>query len=692
GEDKYASSNANLAGADGIKIGGGAVPDYNPATYTYAIYKSANSAETPALTIAGEPGQQIEAALNGNHVASGSALQLGLGVNSLVIAVTAPDGVTKQTYTVSYTYHYDTQWYVSENGDDDSGDGTTGLPYKTVGKALGEIETVYANASGWPGGASEPVTARINITGAIDESVDTTGKNLPPILLMGSESGADEINVESSLDKPVLTIDANTTVILGKGLTLTSNMEKRGVYVSGDFIMNGGTISENTGDYGGGVYVSGAAASFTMNGGTISENIGKFNGGGVYVSGGAFTMNGGTISGNSTNSNNFGGGVYVTSGSFTMNGGIISDNKADNGGGVYVTSNSAFTMNGGTISDNKADNGGGVCLKPNPDGNEKQNFTMNGGTISGNSATSMGGGVYAIGGISSNDTSHIIMEGGTVSGNTSSRDGGGVYVTYNNGIFTMKGGTISGNTSNSNISSNYGGGGVAVSEGGSFDMSGGTISGNSASNGFGGGVCVYGDNAVFTMHEGGIINGNTAKVGGGGVCVYGGNAVFTMHEGGIINGNSDNYSGGGVFVTSSATFIMSGGTISGNTGDYGGGVAVTNGASTFIMSGGTISGNSATSMGGGVYFLSGDSLIMSGGAVIHIDNPVYLSNNQVITLAAPPLTANPAANIEYPTASGTQVLADDISTVDNDITADGNYKKFWLNDASNEIDEDGKIK
>jgi hypothetical protein len=95
-----------------------------------------------------------------------------------------------------------------------------------------------------------------------------------------------------------------------------------------------GTISGNTASIGngGGVYVAGSASSFTMNGGTIGgtdptkKNTAGTNGGGVHViSGGIFDMNGETISDNTANQ---GGGVYVKTGTFTMRsmGSIFDDN------------------------------------------------------------------------------------------------------------------------------------------------------------------------------------------------------------------------------------------------------------------------------------------------------------------------------------------------------------------------------
>jgi hypothetical protein len=89
-------------------------------------------------------------------------------------------------------------------------------------------------------------------------------------------------------------------------------------------------------------------------------------------------------------------------------------------------------------------------------------------------------------------------------------------------------------------------------------------------------------------------------------------------------------------------------------------------------------------------YITGGTFTMSGSASIHTDNRVYLNNNKVITLSGI-LSANPAANIENPTAGGVQVLADDTATPDNDISTDNNYTKFLINGVPNRIDEYGVI-
>ncbi|MDR1468225.1 MAG: hypothetical protein LBT00_02905 [Spirochaetaceae bacterium] len=166
-------------------------------------------------------------------------------------------------------------------------------------------------------------------------------------------------------------ISDNTNKALWGDVDTAKTSEKRygqggggGVFVSigGKFTMKDGTISGNTSNgsmnnnqlisryNGGGVYVCGSLQTYD------DVEYGK--------SGSSeFIMEGGTISGNTANS---GGGVYVYSvGVFTMKGGTISGNKATGdlllsrypgaGGGVYASSHGdygygqPFTKTGGTI-------------------------------------------------------------------------------------------------------------------------------------------------------------------------------------------------------------------------------------------------------------------------------------------------------------------------------------------------------
>jgi hypothetical protein len=159
--------------------------------------------------------------------------------------------------------------------------------------------------------------------------------------------------VKSNSDGSLIRIGAGQTVIL-KNVTLRGNTDNPFATIrilqDGTLRMEDGSLVTGNNGYSG-VFID--KGIFTMQGGTISGNSGIFGGAGVWVSGGTFTMQGGTISGNTASQR--GGGVYITNrGTFTMQGGIISGNTSGNeGGGVYVE-NGTFNKVGGNINGNDA--------------------------------------------------------------------------------------------------------------------------------------------------------------------------------------------------------------------------------------------------------------------------------------------------------------------------------------------------
>jgi hypothetical protein len=138
----------------------------------------------------------------------------------------------------------------------------------------------------------------------------------------------------------LLSLSQGSTLIMNDGARISGNNSNGlfsggGVLVNsnGNFIMNGGIISDNTGLRGGGVVVA-SNGTFTMNGGTISRNTVTMDGGAICVYYGTFTMNAGIIRGNT--SAIYGGGIVVYRGTAIMTGGIISGNTAMYGGGIDV--------------------------------------------------------------------------------------------------------------------------------------------------------------------------------------------------------------------------------------------------------------------------------------------------------------------------------------------------------------------
>ena len=256
------------------------------------------------------------------------------------------------------------------------------------------------------------------------------------------------------------------------------------------FEMYGGTICQNTAEYGGGVYNK-DTGTFNMYSGTITDNTastGYYDGGGGVCNEGMFSMSGGHIFQNK--STNHGGGVNNGSGTFEMSGGEISKNTTTNrGGGVFNKGGTFIMSDAAKISENKAICGGGVYK-------ESGTFTMSGGTITGNTAAgsaanASGGGVY-------NEAEAFTMSGGTITQNKSQDSGGGVY--YKSGTFEMSGGAIADNETKV-----YGGG---VYNNGAFTMSGGEITHNKSEK-YGGGV-QHASLESFKMSGTAKITNNTA--------------------------------------------------------------------------------------------------------------------------------------------------------------------------------------
>ena len=135
-----------------------------------------------------------------------------------------------------------------------------------------------------------------------------------------------------------------------------------------------------------------AGGNFEMRTGThLRDNNNTTEGGGVRISGGgSFTMHGGTIS---DITGNLGGGVRLAGGTFTMYDGIIRDNSSNNGAGVFVLSGTV-NMHNGTIGSGNAASGYGGGIDFSGAGGS---FNMTGGVIMGNTAGLGGGNVYFFG-------------------------------------------------------------------------------------------------------------------------------------------------------------------------------------------------------------------------------------------------------------------------------------------------------
>ena len=317
------------------------------------------------------------------------------------------------------------------------------------------------------------------------------------------------------------------TIELKSGAILENN--KAAQFGSGILAINGVEITMEDGavirnntnrnyELGGGILL-GNGSIFTMNGGEISGNTAN-GGGGVAIIGSTMVMNGGKISNNST---------YKTTGQGSYGAGVYVADYANASGGdiLFKPKPASFEMNGGKITGNKAlDYGGGILTFPQQGEKITININKN-GEISENQVTKgSGGAIAAFFGVT-----ELNVNGGTLTKNSAKNYGGGVFL-YQATNATISKGMISENKA-------YKGGGVCLYYNSAAKQTGGSIENNVAVEGGG----VYG--GTYTM-TGGVIKDNNnsltdeERLWRDGDGVYVGTA-FNLGDAAEISTNNDVY-------------------------------------------------------------------------------------------------------------------------------------------------------
>lgn len=331
------------------------------------------------------------------------------------------------------------------------------------------------------------------------------------------------------------------TIELKSGAILENN--KAAQFGSGILAINGVEITMEDGavirnntnrnyELGGGILL-GNGSTFTMNGGEISGNTAN-GGGGVAIIGSTMVMNGGTISNNST---------YKTSGQGSYGAGVYVADYANASGGniLFKPKPASFEMNGGKITGNTAlDYGGGILTFPQQGEKITININKN-GEISENQVTKgSGGAIAAFFGVT-----ELNVNGGTLTKNSAKNYGGGVFL-YDATNVTISGGTISENKASQ-------GGGVYLWPTSAANQTGGSIENNVAVEGGG----VYG--GTYTMIGGVIKDNNNSltdeeRLWRDGDGVYVGTA-FNLGDAAEISTNNDVYLEEGLSVAKEGRYI-----------------------------------------------------------------------------------------------------------------------------------------
>jgi hypothetical protein len=287
-----------------------------------------------------------------------------------------------------------------------------GLPYptaSTVSQLIADLN--YASQAGGAITISLAPRTTFDLTSA--DNTSDGGNGLPVIgatnavalTIIGNGDTIERITVlnrDYTIKNPFRLFD----VAPGASLTL-DHVTLRGGQASGPGgailnqgtlnVINGSTLSGNTGTYGGGIYNGGGIVTISDNS-VIAGSSGGSGGGGIYNDDGRVTISNSTLSGNFAYE---GGAIFSNGGTVTVSGSTLSSSfgiYAIYGGGIY-NSGGTVTVTNSTLSHNNAyfpdypwvrGYGGGIY-------NDSGTVTISYSTLSGNTAGT-GGGIYNNGG------------------------------------------------------------------------------------------------------------------------------------------------------------------------------------------------------------------------------------------------------------------------------------------------------
>ena len=298
----------------------------------------------------------------------------------------------------------------------------------------------------------------------------TDGELVVSDILTITGPGPATLAISGNAASRVMRIAGATTNISGLALVEGSASDGAGLRVeegATTSLTNVSILDNDATEVGGGVYNSG---TFTMNGGSVHDNAiaynsdGRAQGGGISNDG-TITLTNVDLYANTitaTNGGAQGGGLYhELGGSATLtnvwvhNNTIIPNTTFDNGGaGIYQRG--TITMTNTLIAQNTATNGagGGINLLPYP----TNSIVILNTAIYSNTVTGAdGGGVFINGGEGGGPP--ITFRGSTISGNRTTDNGGGIG--GNNGALSLNGMTIANNTADSDNDAYGDGGGIS---------------------------------------------------------------------------------------------------------------------------------------------------------------------------------------------------------------------------------------
>ena len=426
-------------------------------------------------------------------------------------------------------------------------------------------------ASNWGGGllvANNLSGAQLNAGQIVSNSAELQGGGVfvdsGQVTLVDTEIAANHVISLAGQGGGLALLQSAATVYQPAGMVVNNTAANgAGYYVAGGNVTLGAAaqISGNiAAESGGGLYVEGGGTVIQL-GGIIGDNQASLLGGGVNLNGGKFILRGGDVAANSVGEGSCGGVAIDGGGDFqAWNGRVLSNTAISNGGGACVLTGT-MTISGSVLLDNRAGQGGGVYVSGGQ-------LFLRDGTIAGNLAsTGQGGGVYV-----ANATGLMEQTGGTVRDNQSiTQNGGGLYL--DSGAATIKGGSYINNYAASN-------GGAIASDLGALKVSGSVqILGNQAglTYGNGGGLYVYSGTAEVL--NGVVISGNTSLGQGGGLW----SQAPVVITGVRFISNSASSDGGGMYLSGDSDSRVVNSVFARNTANTGAGLALDSRGQTTLL-------------------------------------------------------------------------------------------------------------
>lgn len=156
-------------------------------------------------------------------------------------------------------------------------------------------------------------------------------------------------------------IEADTAIDgTGQDVIISGNNTVRGFTLEPEVTvsLNGLTIANGRGAYGGGIYNEG---TLTVSNSTFSGNTASHGGGGIYCTNlGTLTVYNSTFTGNSADAGRRGGGISNINCTLTVSNSTFSGNSAERGGGIAATIYGTAEVSNSTFSGNTASAGGGI--------------------------------------------------------------------------------------------------------------------------------------------------------------------------------------------------------------------------------------------------------------------------------------------------------------------------------------------